>query len=572
MDKPPRQTSKLSIDLERMATDPFHFDELVETWNAVFDEEQLDRTTPASEERFDKALSALSAQDGNAVVGARLRQIIAALPHAALVVRQDGRIQATNNLALGRLICDPGQHVDDLGLSLVGAERLQAAIARLLDRRNAPTGSVELFRAVEDKTEKHLTIAVVPSQVIEGEPAQAMLFVIEPAWRQEVEGIIARAFQLTEAECDVLLGFMDGHTLKEIALERSRSLATVRTQFQRILEKTDSNSQAELMRNTLAISQFFQDVEEAADTASHPRRKRFDLLRQGGRSVDVTLCGDMSGRLIVNISSTTLWTFHAHLEEAFYEAGLCVASLCRPGYGRTDPPPEGMDYDACLAEDVTALLTQTGAERCVIWGHNTSSPFAFRTASLLPETTSALIVHAIVAPLPYIESHRYRTPWASAIARALRGSPTVYHLIVRAGIKAWQAMGTRRIFALQFRNNPDDVALATSAESVAELDASIRQVMAQGLEYTTIAFDYAARDWSDWIRNCAVPIHLIQGSKDGTSPIEVAENLAQDFSEQITLHTLEGAGFMSMLSHSDAFVDLLKQISTNPMTGSENPT
>ncbi len=546
-----------------MATDPFHFDELVETWNSVFEEEQLDKTTPASEQRFDEALAALTAQDGNAVVGPRLRQIINALPHAALVVRQDGVIQATNNIALGRLGCDPGSHVDELGLSLLGAERLQAVIARLLDRRNAPSGSVELFRAIDDATEKHLTVAVVPSQATTNETPQAMLFVIDPIWRQEVEAIIARAFQLTDAECDVLLGFMDGLTLKEIALDRSRSLATVRTQFQRVLEKTGSRSQAELMRNTLAVSQFFQDVDEAANTAAHPRRKRFDMLRKGGRSIDVTLAGDMSGTLIVNIASTTLWTFHAHLEEAFFDAGLCVASLCRPGYGRTDPPPEGMDYDACLAEDVAALLTQTGTERCVIWGHNTSSPFAFRTAGLLKEQTTALVVHAVVAPLPYIESHRYRTPWASAIARALRASPTVYHLIVRAGIKAWQAMGTRRIFAMQFRGNPEDVALATTAESVAELDASIRQVMAQGLEYTTMAFDYAARDWSGWIRECSAPIHLIQGTKDGTSPYELAQSLARDFDEQITLHTLEGAGFMSMLSHTDEFVGLLKEIATH---------
>ena len=56
-----KKSSKLSIDLERMATDPFHFDELVETWNSVFEVEQLHKSTPSSEERFDRALAALTA-------------------------------------------------------------------------------------------------------------------------------------------------------------------------------------------------------------------------------------------------------------------------------------------------------------------------------------------------------------------------------------------------------------------------------------------------------------------------------------------------------------------------------
>lgn len=554
-----KKSQHTKLDLEALATDPFRFEELVETWNAVFDREALDRVSNASEAAFDAALVAITQNEDSDIIGARLRHLINGLPHATLVVRQDGVLQAMNRVAMGRMTCDPGDHVDALGLALEGSERLQAVVARLLDRRNDPAGEVGLYRAVEDATARTLTLAVVPSPRGEGEMGQALLFLIDPVWRQETEAIMARAFNLTEAECGVLFAFLDGQTLKDIALSRGRSLATIRTQFQKIMEKTGAHGQADLMRNTLAVSQFFQDVQDVSEVASHPRRKRFDMLRPGGRSIDVTLAGKMDGALVVFIADTTQWTFHAHIEEAFHNAGLCVASLCRPGYGRTDPPPRGEEYDPCLADDIKALMVQTGTERCVIWGHNTSTPFAVRSGMLLEDQVSCVFLHSAVTPAPFFDADQVGTPWVSAVMRALRGSPTMYRLMVRAGIKAWQAMGTRRIYAMQLRGNDSDVALATTPESVAEFDASIKQVMAQGLDYSIMAFDYAAKDWSDWVTACRAPVHLMQGTQDGTSPIGAARAMAAAFPGKVTLQELEGAGFMALLSHTDVFVAALQE-------------
>lgn len=97
--------------------------------------------------------------------------------------------------------------------------------------------------------------------------------------------------------------------MKEIALQRGRSHATVRTQFQTIMGKSGASTQAELMRYTIAVSQFFIDLHPVTEVARHPYRKKFDMFRPGGRSVDVTLSGDLSGGLVVYIPDMTQVTF-----------------------------------------------------------------------------------------------------------------------------------------------------------------------------------------------------------------------------------------------------------------------
>lgn len=550
-------SDKLNAVVEAAATDPFKFDELVTTWNHVFETESLAAVTPELDRAVDTALMAINSAEDSDVIGPRLRQLLNAMPHSSFAVRADGIVTAMNEMAMGRLDFDPGDHVDTIGYGLDRAEPLGEVIRRALDPRNNTGGEVALHKAVHLDTDRSATLAVIPSTDGDEGVRSALVFIIDPVWRADVAALVMRAYQLTEAEAEVLAAFLEGYDLREIAAMRERSPATVRTQFQTIMNKAGASSQAELMRNTLAISQFFQDVEPVAQVASHPYRKRFDLLGAGGRGIDVTLAGDLSGRLVVYIPDTTQCLFPAAVEARFHAAGLCVASLCRPGCGRTDPPAAGQDYNACLAADILTLQNQLGSDRAVLWAHNTSSTFAYAVGGLIPDHLSRIVIQSTLVPAPFFDATKVRSPWVAALMRAIHKSPGMYRLVIRAAIRAWKAMGTRRLFAMQLRGHEPDVTTATTAENVAEFDHAVRTCLAQGFDYAVVAFDNAMRDWSDWVRACPVPIELIQGRHDGISNIETARAFAAAFPKKLTLTEIPDGGYLTILTHTDIVLECL---------------
>ena len=248
---------KIESRLRSTAADPFRFDELVDTWNVLFDAHSKDGpdASPGQVERIvDATFAALGGGDDDQRRN-QLQRVINGLPHAALMVRADGVVTGLNEAALERLPLDPGDNVEKIGYGLERDEALSAAVARALDRRNG-SDEVILKRAVHIETDRAATLAIVPSRGAEAGLDMALLFVIDPVWRAEVEALMARAYDLTSAEARVLMGFLDGHSLQDVAAQRGTSYATVRTQFQTIMAKTGARSQAELMRNTLAVSQF----------------------------------------------------------------------------------------------------------------------------------------------------------------------------------------------------------------------------------------------------------------------------------------------------------------------------
>ncbi|MEJ6393429.1 alpha/beta fold hydrolase [Gymnodinialimonas sp. 2305UL16-5] len=550
-------SDKLNAVVEASATDPFKFEELVDTWNQVFENEAMAAVSPELDRAVDSALIAISAADENDVIGPRLRYLLNALPHASFAVRSDGIVTAMNETAIGRLTIDPGDHVDAIGYGLDRAELLSDVIRRSLDPRANTRGEVALHHAVHLDTDRSATLAVIPSLDGDSAAGTALVFVIDPVWRADVAAIMTRAYQLTEAEGEILAAFLEGHDLRDISAMRDRSHATVRTQFQTIMNKAGASSQAELMRNMLAISQFFKDVDPVAQTASHPHRKRFDLLGAGGRGIDVTLAGDLSGRLIVYIPDTTQCLFPAWVEARFRSAGLCVASLCRPGCGRTDPPLKGAEYNATLAQDIVTLQDQLGRETAVLWAHNTSSTFGYAVGTLIPDRLSRIVQQSTLVPAPLFDPNKVRSPWVAALMRAIVKSPGMYRLVIRAAIRAWKAMGSRRLYAMQLRGHAPDVALLAQTETVAELDHATRTALAQSFDFAGVAFEYAMRDWSDWVRDSAVPIELIQGHHDGISNIDTARRFAAAFPDKIKLTEIPDGGFLTSLTHTDVLIDRL---------------
>jgi len=101
---PETSLSEIETKLRSTAVDPFRFDELVETWNTLFDAYGTDgsEASPAQVERIVDATFAAFGGGDDDQRRSQLQRVNKGLPHAALMVRPDGVVTGLNEVALER--------------------------------------------------------------------------------------------------------------------------------------------------------------------------------------------------------------------------------------------------------------------------------------------------------------------------------------------------------------------------------------------------------------------------------------------------------------------------------------
>ncbi|MCY4335241.1 MAG: PAS domain-containing protein [Litoreibacter sp.] len=544
----------VETSLRLVSENPAQIAEFVRSWNAVFERSAPSQADiDALETSVDDTLTALSAEDAG-LISPQLRQMINALPYAVMVVDRDGQLRDMNETALAHLPVSPGDAIDTLPYAIEGGQDLSDVIRAGLLRRNAAS-SVIIKRAPSTASEKAATLVFVPT--VEARNERMLVFIVDRKWSADIQAFLTTAYGLTGAESAVLLAFLEGHTQKEIAQLRGTSAVTVRTQIQTILNKSGASSQTELMRDALSFSHFFQDVSPIAATAKHPFRKEFSVLGKDGRTIDLLLSGDLKGDLIISLQDATLRGFPAQVEKGFAKAGLCVAVICRPGIGKTDPPGPECGYLETIANDIATVADQLGRERFVLMTNYMSSVFVYQVAPLLADRLKRIVIKSTMVPSSMLDPNDVQSPLAQALLRARKQSKGIYRAMVYAAIKAWKVIGSRRLHIMQLKGFAPDLEATNSPEVIEAFDEAMHATLAQGTDYPILVFEYAAEDWGRAVAKCPVPITLLQGRHDPSISYASVTGFAAQYSENMTIYTFEDGGYLTFMTHTDEFIEQL---------------
>lgn len=552
-----KKNTSLENLIREAATDPYQFNEMVSAWNAYFEDGKFGISSSAREieSAANATLFAITNEIEKDIVWPRMRRLLDSFSHPAFVARADGKVVAVNHTMERKFGLDPSDSIAALKLTKTDGQPFEEAIRQACDRPNSEN-SVTIMTCL-DEADLPLTIACIRSQQANDRVATLLVFLIDPVWHASAPTIFADAFGLTHSETEILMGFFEGKPLSVIAKQRARSLATVRTQFHTVMTKMDVSTQAELMRNAMALSQFLGEVEAIGDVAAHPFRRSVNLLRPQGRTVEAVLSGAQKGKVVVSLSDITRYTFPASLEAKFRDANLCVVSLCRPGIGSTSPPAENTSYEDCLAGDIVAILDQLDVQKAKLWAHNLGSAVGFRMTNLISDRLEELVVLSTLVPAPFQDASKTGAPWTAAIMRAVKKSLTLQRLIVHTGVRAWKLLGTRKFNAVQLGSFPSDVTIAVRQDINKEFDFALKTALAQGIENSALDLGFAQSDWSQWVRDCAVPTILIHGTHDQVSNVETVRAFAKAFEQRVSLLEIEDAGFMAFVSHADIIISRL---------------
>ena len=264
-------------------------------------------------------------------------------------------------------------------------------------------------------------------------------------WSDALLSRLGDAFGLTPAETDVLAGYLDQQSQKQIAEERGRSIETVKGQSKTILRKTGCTRMADVVRLSASIAYLLRQMPEAepnqvALTNWVTPDANARTLKRGSRTVAWYSYGQ-GPRAVLFIHGLIMGPFLSQETlDGFKAVDIRILAPSRPGYGFTSRANKKVGFVAEAVADALAVLKDEQIDKVTIVAHQLGTSHAHRIAAALGDRTQALILLNGSVPIDdsYFASMERRTRFAGV---AIRHAPSVLKMATELGIRNFKRKG-----------------------------------------------------------------------------------------------------------------------------------
>ena len=415
-----------------------------------------------------------------------------------------------------------------------------------------------------------------------GSPSQvqplALVVSTELVWPDGFATTVQEAFGLTVAEVEIVRGVTLGQPLRDIAGARGRSVETVRTQVRSVLSKTETHSQAELVRVVLGLMDVALipspgGVAAARRGALEPRPWA-EMRGPDGRRLTWIEFGDPGGAPVLYMHldfGLIRWT--AAAERAAALRGLRIIVPVRQGYGRTEALAKGADHLAGVTLDYAAVMDHLGLKGAVVLPMGADLRFAMNLANTRPDLVRGIVGAACQLPIRTPGQYERMDKWQRFILANARYAPKVLPFLVQAGFSLARRLGKDAFFRQVNGGSPADMAAFARPDVRAAVlegsDVCMAQKWSAHAAFTAECIG-SEKDWSAVVRAVTVPVVLLQGDQDPQSPVETIRELAVDF-PHLQVRFLPGNGQLLLFNDWPEVletVQLMVRAGVGPVVGS----
>lgn len=562
-----------------VAVDPIRLEDLLEIWegraaplrlapvdpDAALDDPEIEAHVARATVFLDR-LEATAGLEGQ-------RSALADIQRAAAFLADGGPlIAACNRAATVAFGVSEGGALADLPFEAEDL-RLLAGVLRQVAARRAE--KVVTLRVRSTQTQSPVILRVSPvagGQASDAPRPLALVVSTELVWPEGFETTVQDAFGLTAAEVEIVRGVTLGQPLRDIAAARQRSLETVRTQVRSVLAKTETHSQAELVRVVLGLMDVAlvpYDGQVAMPAPSRLERRNWrEMTGPDGRRLTWIEFGDPGGVPVLYMHldfGFVRWP--AAAERAAVQRRLRVIVPVRAGYGRSEAVPRGVDHLVGVARDYAWLLDHLGVRDAVALPLGADLRFALQLAATRPDLVRGIVGAACQLPLQTAAQYERMDKWQRFILANARYAPKVLPFLVQAGFSLARRLGKEAFFRQVNCGSPADMAAFDRAD--------VRAVMLEGSE-VCLARNWSAhaafaaecigseKDWSDLVRGVKVSVRLFQGDQDPQSPVVTIRELAADY-PHIVVEFLQGTGQLLFMTEWPQVLEAVGLMQLDPV-------
>ena len=545
---------------DRLAKDDLDLDEydaFLESWHSLVKthgsgrvgQRAADSKLQEVEELAKVSLARLIQQEANGK-GVSGSALFDSLQVGASLCDARGDIQQSNDQALKLFGLREGSNIAMTQLALEGGAPLTPAA---FVSHSIETGDLNILQTFRPDGSA-VNLAVLG---LGGDKQIFLIVFMDTPWGPEAQGMLAARFGLSDVEAEIIGSFASGVSLKQIALDRGRAYATIRNQFQAVLEKTGCPNQSDLLRLLLGTSYLFAQIQSLVVQEKPTRGKAVEMIRPKGRFLDVQLFGDPAGQPFICLPSIFGLPITPKIDAELRERSLLMIGIARPGFGATSPPVEGQTIYDTLAKDVVAVLDSMEIERCVFMGRASAARSLFNLTKAIPDRiTRGIIVNGMVPP-DYVAGKKVRSRWTRSLMSATAVSSPVATLILGLGKQLMLRIGVEKFLLKMYGHAPSDRAGARDIAVSESILAGVEYVTKQGLNAGAVDMIEGFADWRGEISAAQVACTLVHGTDDPHVPIIAVRAMAAEFADQLDLIEVEDGGGLLNYTHTDMLFDLV---------------
>jgi pimeloyl-ACP methyl ester carboxylesterase len=236
----------------------------------------------------------------------------------------------------------------------------------------------------------------------------------------------------------------------------------------------------------------------------------------------------------------------------YHRHGVRVVTPDRPGYGLSDPLPNGSLMD--WPRDVAELADSLQMESFGVTGLSGGGIYALACAALIPERVTNVVVTGCPSPLERPEALSRMRPLARSGVWLGRHAPGVLAAAAGALAGAIRRFPGFFITGATSTNSPSDRRWLDDAAFKAGEKESIREAFRQGGAGYVKDVRLLSRPWGFAPEEIRVPVELWHGDHDTVMPPFHSADLAGEIGGSL-LVVCPGEGHMLMWNHLEEILD-----------------
>lgn len=452
----------------------------------------------------------------------------------SVLVREDGKIFHANQAAVDMLKFSKGALVTSADFDAGHHKRLLQDLKNIAGHETNKMIAVYNLHIGDDLKPIKMALSKALDHV--GNPI-GRLCTFHIKWLPEMSRQFKSAFDLTDAEMAITKAIISGVSLKDLAEQRDRAIATVRTQANALLTKLGLHSQIELACLYSGFTRF--NIEDLAFTKkperpNEPWRAKFILdlpdgpNKPSGRKLQYEMVGPPKGRPVLYFHSLIGGTVLTQtMRDELQARNIRMIMPWRPHFAGSSPDGKARGAPERFARDIKYLLDYLNIETCQIAGGISGSIFAYASAQLMPERIAGIVACGGCIPLTTRKQFKSMEPSSRISIYLARHTPSLLPMLMRAMLSKIDAGYDEEFAQRHYERSPFDGKILRNTEVKTLFRNMFPIVSAQG--YTCYVQDIQAQasKWGHLLVGVTCPVTLLHGETDPAYKIETVRDFVK---------------------------------------------